>query len=68
MGLIIDKFGKSFRTKVLDENTFKATVKVSVSSTFYGWLFQFGDKMELLAPKNVKDEYMKMISIVEKKI
>ena len=34
---------------------------VSISPTFYGWLFQFSGKMRPLSPEPVVDEYRKML-------
>ena len=33
---------------------------VSVSPTFYGWVFQFGGKMSIVSPGEVKDEFLTM--------
>jgi len=39
-----------------------AIVDVSVSPTFYGWVFQFGGKMSILGPDEVKEELLNMAS------
>lgn len=52
----IDRFGKNaFFTKVDDEH-FKVRATLSISPTFFSWLFQFGGKARLTAPQDVKDE------------
>lgn len=61
MDSIIDKFGTSVTTDILDENHFVATVEVSISPRFYGWLFGFGGEIFLLSPQIVKDEYRSML-------
>ena len=60
MKVIIDKFGFDVETKPLGSNCFKAIVDVSVSPTFFGWVFQFAGNMSILAPLDVKDQYAEM--------
>jgi len=61
MKVIIDKFGEEVKTKVIDEDWFVAEVEVSVSPTFFGWLFQFTGRMKLTAPEDVIAEYRQML-------
>jgi len=60
MKIIIDRFGEEVNTVSLGSNCFKAIVDVSVSPTFFGWVFQFTGKMSVLAPNDVKKEYLEM--------
>ncbi|NCC87623.1 MAG: WYL domain-containing protein [Clostridia bacterium] len=60
MNIIIDRFGEDVETKKLDDNCFKVIAKVSVSPTFYGWVFQFADKISILNPIDVKNKYNNM--------
>ena len=63
---VFDKFGEDITLKKVDENTCSASVKVQISPTFYGWLAQFGNKMQILSPASVKKEYRAHIeSIIE---
>lgn len=61
MKVIIDRFDDDVQTKVVDENHFIATVEVALSPNFYGWLFGFGDKIRLIGPQNVVDEYRELL-------
>lgn len=61
MKVIIDKFGEEIHTDVIDNEWFKVTVQVIISPTFYGWLFQFTDKMIIVSPENIIDEYAKIL-------
>ncbi len=61
MKFIVDKFGENVKTQTLGSNCFKAIVEVSVSPTFYSWVFQFCDKMQILAPESVKNGYAEML-------
>ena len=36
--------------------------EVSASPTFFGWLFGFNGKVQILAPESVKEQYRQMIS------
>ncbi len=54
---VYDRFGEGTKMKALDENQVKATVRVQLSPTFWGWLFQFGELMNVLGPESVIEEY-----------
>jgi len=60
MDVIVDRFGENVKTHELGSNCFKAIVDISISPTFYGWVFGFGNNMSILAPIDVKNEYMAM--------
>lgn len=61
MKTMVDRFGEDSTTLVYDENSFKVTVEVSTSPTFFGWIFGFGGKVQILSPESVKEEYRQMI-------
>ncbi len=61
MKVIIDRFDDDVSTKVVDENHFIATVEVALSPNFYGWLFGFGNKIKLMGPENVVEEYRRLL-------
>lgn len=61
MKTIIDKFGNDAITEILDDTCFQATVAVSVSPTFYSWIFTYGGKIEIISPASVAEEYLKML-------
>ena len=61
MKTMVDRFGEDITTLAYDENSFKITVRVSESPTFFGWIFGFGGKVQILAPESVKEQYGKMI-------
>ena len=54
---IIDRFGEQVQTAIFDSGHFTATVEVSVSPTFYAWVFTYGGQIEILSPQRVKKEY-----------
>lgn len=61
MKVIIDRFDDDVKTKVVDENHFIATVEVALSPNFYGWLFGFGNKIKLIGPEYVVEEYRRLL-------
>lgn len=65
MDVIVDRFGESVNTQELGSNCFKAIVNISISPTFYGWVFGFGEKMSILAPAEVKGEYVEMATRIK---
>ena len=66
MKIIIDRFGEDVNTEILNDDYFKAIVDVSVSPTFYGWVFQFGGKMSIVSPDEVKTEFLNLVEEVLK--
>ena len=62
IGIIYDKFGEDTKIVRTGETTVAASVKVQVSPTFFGWLFQFGKQMKLLSPADVVTEYKQRLN------
>ena len=59
IGVVFDKFGENTPMMRVGESKCVATVKVRVSPTFWGWLFQFAGEMRVLSPQWVIDGYRK---------
>ena len=53
IGAVYDKFGEGVKMIPSGENRCVATVKVRISPTFWGWLFQFGKGMRIISPTHV---------------
>lgn len=64
IGVIYDKFGEDTLMIRLNENTCVARVSVQVSPTFWGWLFQFGERMKITSPETLIDEYKEKCKII----
>jgi len=60
MASIIDRFGEDVETKALGDEHFSAFVDVSVSQTFFGWVFSFGGKIEIISPEITVSEYISL--------
>ena len=61
MGTVLDHFGGKVKTQKTDEGHFTFTAEVSVSPTFFAWVFEFGGKIKILGPRSVKDAYMELV-------
>jgi len=61
MNYVIDRFGDDVRTEITDEEHFVAAVEVSVSQTFFAWVFQFAGGIRITGPFVVKEQYRQML-------
>ena len=59
---VFDKFGKKCKIEKNPDGTCTLTQDVMISPVFFGWLFQYGDKMTILSPDDVRDEYLDHLS------
>ena len=60
MNSVIDHFGEQAKTKPVDDTHFLLTAEVSLSPTFFAWVFQFGGKIQIQGPENVKQNLQKL--------
>lgn len=61
MNYIVDKFGDEVETSPTDDSHFKAVAEVSVSQTFFAWVFQFNGDIRIVSPDSVVSRYRKML-------
>lgn len=57
LGAVYDRFGEDVPVKRLTESRCSVSVCVQISPAFWGWLFQFGDKIRLAGPGYLLDAY-----------
>ena len=57
----MDAFGSKTMIMPLDEDHFTANVYVEVSPTFFAWLANFGDKIEIVNPPSIREEMKQFI-------
>ena len=57
---IVDRFGTAIETEPARDGYFRITVEVSLSPTFYAWVFQFGGEIKIISPKKAVDELTDM--------
>lgn len=61
MNYVIDRFGDEAKTKNVDHEHFIAEVKISVSQTFFAWVFQFAGGIQIASPECVVEQYKEML-------
>jgi predicted DNA-binding transcriptional regulator YafY len=66
VSVVLDHFGNDTRMTGVGGGRFATTVDVSSSPTFLAWMFQFGDKAEILEPESLRDEMRKLAGTVGK--
>ena len=59
---LADKFGDHFEVEEIGDDRIRANVKVSVSNTFFGWLFTYGGRIRLTGPEDAEEAYRKMLA------
>ena len=64
-GVVFDQFGTEKILTAIDDNHFKCTVDVSVSRKFLAWVISFGTKAEILEPKEVREELVRMMDNIK---
>ena len=63
IGCIYDKFGEETKIVAMGNDCFGTTVNIQVAPTFFGWVFQFLGKMEIVMPKRVVAQYGKYLKM-----
>ena len=53
IGVLIDRFGKDIIIAPVDEEHFRTTVTVAVSSHFFGWIMSLGGDIRIVGPDKV---------------
>jgi len=56
VNVVFDKFGKDICIYNKTEDHFCVIVDITISSTFLGWLFMFGDKVKIISPVSLQDK------------
>lgn len=68
IGVVYDKFGEDTKMVRTGEAVCVASVKVQISPTFWGWLFQFAGRMRILSPAVIIEQYQKLASQINDSI
>lgn len=63
-GVMMDRFGHDVRIDNQNDGWFLLDVSVALSPQFYGWLFGFGTDVELIAPAQAREEYVRQLNAV----
>ena len=59
-GVVTDRFGRDVILVPDGEEHFILSEQITVSPVFLGWLLSFGDRVEILSPKHVIEEYRQL--------
>ena len=57
---IVDRFGTKLETVQTSDDYFQVEVEVSLSPTFYAWVFRFAGEIRILSPANAVNEIVRM--------
>lgn len=66
VGVVIDRFGKDIAITKGTEGHFRIRTNVVVSGQLYGWLCGLGSECSIIAPENVRDDYIKWLKSIIK--
>jgi predicted DNA-binding transcriptional regulator YafY len=61
LGAMLDRFGADVPVERMDEETLALFAPVCVSAPFFGWVFQFGGRVRILAPDDVREQMLLML-------
>ena len=61
---VMDKFGTDVTFHKVDDEHFSVSREVSMSPTFYAWMFQFGDRAKIEEPDTLIEAYRKYLKQV----
>lgn len=61
MNTVLDHFGDKVSPVQQDEEHFSFTAEVSLSPTFFAWIFEFGGAIKILSPQSAKDAYRELL-------
>lgn len=61
---VVDAFGQKAMLMPIDEDHFTVNVFVEVSPTFFAWLTNFGDRIEIVNPPRIRDEMKQFIESI----
>ena len=58
---VLDRFGKNISLRPDGDEWFTIRVNIKAEPPFFGWLFQFGTKAEIVQPKELKEKYIEQL-------
>lgn len=64
VGILIDRFGKDIPIKPVDEEHFRTSVVVAVSTQFLGWIMALGEGVKIIGPDTVVDRMKEEIRLI----
>ena len=61
MSTVLDHFGTKIKPVQVDAEHFSLMVEVSLSPTFFAWVFEFGGKIKIKGPQNAVDAFKTLL-------
>lgn len=61
MKYVVDRFGEIVNTEIVDDKHFIAKAQVSLSPTFYAWIFSFSGRMKINAPQEAIEGFEQIL-------
>lgn len=61
MKYVVDRFGEQVNTEIVDDKHFIAKAQVSLSPTFYAWIFSFSGRMKINAPQEAIEGFEQIL-------
>ena len=58
MNSILDRFGETVYTRVMDKKHFLVRTTVALSDLFFGWVFSSAGKMKVISPESVVEMFI----------
>lgn len=66
MDSIVDKFGEDAHYADLKDGRVELIAEVQVSGQFFAWACKFGDSLEIIAPTEVREQFVAYIEAIDK--
>ena len=67
VSVVLDQFGNDAHLTDIGDGRFSISTEVSNSPVFLGWMFQFGEKAEILAPDGLRGAMLDLIKTAKEK-
>ena len=66
MNIIYDKYGEDTKITKIGENRYYAKLPVEDSPTFWGWIFMLEDRIRILSPTYLVNEYSEKLEHIKR--
>ncbi len=60
-GVMIDRFGRDVMMIPMENGYFRVSVSIAVSPQFFGWVTGLGSGVQILKPRNIREEYLQYL-------
>ncbi len=61
ISVVIDRFGDKVHLRKENDNQYYVTVNADISPTFFSWVFMLGNKVKIISPNEVIEEYKNIL-------